>query len=50
MNGRWLGVMLAALLASGCFRTVVRSGHPPGPTPPSHDQRWHSGFDLHHYG
>lgn len=44
MNGRWVGVLLAALSASGCFRTVVRSGHPPGPTPASHDQRWHSGF------
>lgn len=44
MIRRWAGVALGALLASGCFRTVVRSGHPPGRTPDRYDERWHSGF------
>jgi hypothetical protein len=37
-------VIVAGLLSSGCFRTVVRSGHPPDAAPGAYDQRWHSGF------
>lgn len=39
----WLA-LLAALASAGCFRTVVRSGHPPAEAPESHDERWHSGW------
>jgi hypothetical protein len=35
---------LAALAATGCFRTVVRSGQPPGEAPAAYDHRWHSGW------
>ncbi len=39
-----LPIALGAALLGGCFRTVVRSGHPPADAPESYDRRWHSGF------
>lgn len=39
-----LVIALAAACLGGCFRTVVRSGHPPAEAPEAYDQRWHSGF------
>lgn len=42
MRWRALVVAAVALCASGCFRTSVYSGVPPGAT--AFDNRWHSGF------
>ncbi len=39
-----LVILLGAAALSGCFRTVVRSGHPPAGAPEVYDQRWHSGW------
>lgn len=45
MNARRRGLLvLGALALSGCFRTVVRSGHPPAEAPEAYDHRWHSGW------
>lgn len=45
MSSRWL-LLATALLGSGCFRTTVRSGHPPGDPPEGWEHRWHSGWLL----
>lgn len=45
MNPRRISMaVLVALTLSGCFRTVVRSGHPPADAPERYDERWHSGY------
>ena len=41
---RSVPAVLVALALTGCFRTVVRSGHPPAEAPESYDERWHSGY------
>jgi hypothetical protein len=41
---KWTLVLMAALLSSGCFRTTVRSGHPPSDPAEGFEQRWHSGW------
>ncbi len=33
-----------ALFATGCFRSTVRSGQPPGDPAESLEDRWHSGW------
>jgi hypothetical protein len=33
-----------ALWLGGCASTIVRSGHPPGDSPPDYSERWHSTF------
>lgn len=40
---RRLALMLA-LCTAGCFRTTVRSGHPPSDPAEGFEQRWHSGW------
>lgn len=38
-------LVLASLLSlTGCAATVLRSGHPPGDSPPGFDDHWHSAF------
>lgn len=45
MRARNLGfILVTAGLGSGCFRSVVRSGEPPGDAPAAYDERWHSGW------
>jgi hypothetical protein len=34
----------AALLASGCATSTLRSGEPPGRTAPGYDERWQPGL------
>lgn len=33
-----------ALFACGCASTTLRSGLPPGDSPPSHTEKWHAAF------
>ncbi len=44
MNRRAALAPLAALALTGCFRTSVYSGLPPGKTDPQHDNQWQNGF------
>jgi hypothetical protein len=37
-------VALAALPATGCATTTLRSGEPPGKTAPGYDERWQANF------
>jgi hypothetical protein len=45
MKGRFLLVALL-LLGTGCYRTTVRSGLPPGTAAENYENRWHSGWLL----
>jgi len=36
--------LAAALSASACATTTIRSGEPPGKTAPGYDERWQPGF------
>ena len=44
--GRAALTLVAALAVSGCYRTTIRSGLPPGPVAPHFEDRWHSGWLL----
>jgi len=44
--GRATVILLAALSVSGCYRTTVRSGLPPGQAAPHFENRWRSGWLL----
>lgn len=41
---RWLVLAVVALASTGCFRTTVRAGAPPGASPDGYHERWHSGW------
>jgi hypothetical protein len=38
------GTILLSLCLSGCVSTTLRSGRPPGDSPPGFSERWHSAF------
>lgn len=43
MSNRAL-LLVLALACTGCFRTTVRAGAPPGDSPAGYHERWHSGW------